>query len=80
MTLNFYCSKPKTRRGRKILLDREPKTIEDAKNAIFVEGRKCSADVKGAMKDIFTIKKPNVKNMKHNNDYTPFEDATPLEQ
>jgi len=72
--------KPKTRRGRRILLNREPKTIEDAKNAIFIEGRKCSASVKGIMKDFFQFKKPHVKMMRHNNDFTPFEDSTPLEQ
>lgn len=61
-------------------MNREPKTIENAKQMIFVEGRKCSQPVKEFMKNIYLLKKPNGKLMRHNNDFTPFEDATALQE
>lgn len=62
------------------MLNREPKTIEDAKNAIFIEGRKTSPAVRNFLKDCCLVKKPNSKMMRRNNDFTPFDDAIPLEQ
>lgn len=34
--------KPKTRKGKVALLDKEPKVIENIKNALILEGRKVS--------------------------------------
>ncbi|KAG5680678.1 hypothetical protein PVAND_010172 [Polypedilum vanderplanki] len=71
--------KPKTRKGKVALLEREPKVIENIKNVLILEGRKVSVTVKELLKDICTFKKPNCKTLSRNNDITPFEDQNPLE-
>ncbi|XP_070491563.1 ribosome production factor 2 homolog [Chironomus tepperi] len=71
--------KPKTRKGKTALLEKEPKVIENIKNALILEGRKTSANIKDLLKDIATFKKPNCKILTRNNDITPFEDQNPLE-
>ncbi|XP_050070499.1 ribosome production factor 2 homolog [Anopheles maculipalpis] len=71
--------KPSTRRGKKALEAREPKTIENLKKTLIMEGRKCSNEIRHALKDLNMLKKPNSRMMRHKNDVTPFEDATPLE-
>lgn len=71
--------KPKTRKGKVALLEREPKVIENIKNVLILEGRKTSATIKDLLKDISTFKKPNCKSLTRNNDITPFEDQNPLE-
>uniref|UniRef100_A0A2M4BTK0 Ribosome production factor 2 homolog n=1 Tax=Anopheles marajoara TaxID=58244 RepID=A0A2M4BTK0_9DIPT len=71
--------KPTTRRGKRALEDREPKTIENTKKTLLMEGRKCSNEIRQALKDMNLLKKPNSRMMRRNNDVTPFEDATPLE-
>lgn len=53
--------------------------IENVKNCLFLEGRKASSAIKSCMKDICTLKRPYVKPMNRHNDFTPFEDQTPLE-
>lgn len=45
-----------------------------------MEGRKCSHEIRQALKDMNLFKKPLVSLMRRNNDVTMFEDATPLEQ
>jgi ribosome production factor 2 len=78
--LNFFSSrKPKTRKGRKALINREPKTKEDGKNTLFIEGRKCSGNIKTALKDLYHLRKPQCVVMQHNNDISPFEDASKIE-
>uniref|UniRef100_U5EX67 Ribosome production factor 2 homolog n=1 Tax=Corethrella appendiculata TaxID=1370023 RepID=U5EX67_9DIPT len=72
--------KPSTRKGKKALLDREPKTIENAKKTLIMEGRKCSNDIRLALKDLNQLKKPNVKVLKKNYDISPFEDASTIER
>ncbi|EAA07848.5 AGAP003048-PA [Anopheles gambiae str. PEST] len=71
--------KPTTRKGKKALEEREPKTIENLKKTLIMEGRKCSNEIRQALKDLNLFKKPNSRMMRRNNDVTPFEDATPLE-
>ncbi|XP_005187490.2 ribosome production factor 2 homolog [Musca domestica] len=71
--------KPKTRKGKKVLLAREPQLIEGPRNMLFLDGRKCGGDVKSCMKDMQQLKKPLVKVLNRNNDITPFEDPTSLE-
>ncbi|XP_052889021.1 ribosome production factor 2 homolog [Anopheles moucheti] len=71
--------KPSTRKGKKALEEREPKTIENLKKTLIMEGRKCSNDIRQALRDFNMLKKPNSRMMRRNNDVTPFEDATPLE-
>lgn len=71
--------KPTTHKGKKILLKREPQIKEDAKNTLLLEGRKCSGQVKQALKDIYQLKKPLCKKLTRNNDITPFEDTSSLQ-
>ncbi|XP_058454579.1 ribosome production factor 2 homolog isoform X2 [Malaya genurostris] len=72
--------KPVTRRGKRFLDEREPKTIENPKKTLIMEGRKCSNEIRQALKDLYLFKKPLASLMRRNNDVTLFEDATPLEQ
>lgn len=37
--------KPKTRKGKTALLEKEPKVIENIKNALILEGRKTSGEI-----------------------------------
>ncbi|XP_058061213.1 ribosome production factor 2 homolog [Anopheles bellator] len=71
--------KPTTRKGKKALEDREPKTIENVKKTLIMEGRKCSNDIRQALKDLNMLKKPHSRMMRRNNDVSPFEDAALLE-
>lgn len=71
--------KPTTRKGKKILLAREPQLHEKVKNTLFIEGRKCSGDIKTAMKDLYHIKKPLCKVLSRSNDISPFEDTSSLQ-
>jgi ribosome production factor 2 len=61
------------------LLELEPKVVENVKNTLFLEGRKTSANIKDALKDLCTFKKPHCKALTRNNDITPFDDANQLE-
>lgn len=72
--------KPKTRKGKVALLEREPKIVENIKHCLILEGRKVSTNIKELLKDICTFKKPNCKQLTRNNDITPFEDQVPLEK
>uniref|UniRef100_A0A6B2EFI5 Ribosome production factor 2 homolog n=1 Tax=Phlebotomus kandelakii TaxID=1109342 RepID=A0A6B2EFI5_9DIPT len=72
--------KPTTRKGKQILLNREPKLLENAKNTLMLLGRKCSEDIRGVMKDLYHLKKPQAKNLSRLNDITPFDDEIPLQQ
>ena len=80
MLFSSSSRKPTTRKGKKALEEREPKTIENLKKTLIMEGRKCSNEIRQALKDLNLFKKPNSRMMRRNNDVTPFEDATPLEQ
>uniref|UniRef100_A0AAG5CTP1 Ribosome production factor 2 homolog n=1 Tax=Anopheles atroparvus TaxID=41427 RepID=A0AAG5CTP1_ANOAO len=71
--------KPTTRRGKRALEEREPKTIENLKKVLIMEGRKCSNEIRQALKDLNMLKNPNARMMRRNNDVTPFEDATLLQ-
>ncbi|XP_065361254.1 ribosome production factor 2 homolog [Calliphora vicina] len=71
--------KPKTRKGKKVLMAREPQLIEGPRSMLFVDGRKCGGDVKSCMKDLQQLKKPLIKVLNRNNDITPFDDPSSLE-
>lgn len=45
----------------------------------MLEGRKCSGNVKQALKDLYQLKKPLCKKLTRNNDITPFEDTSSLQ-
>lgn len=71
--------KPKTRKGKQILLSREPQLIEPTRTMLFVDGRKCGGDIKSCMKDLQQLRKPLVKILNRKNDITPFDDPSSLE-
>lgn len=58
---------------------REPQIKEDAKNTLLLEGRKCSGNIRSALKDIYQLKKPLCKKLSRNNDITPFDDTSSLQ-
>lgn len=58
---------------------RESQIKEGAKNTLFLEGRKCSGDIKEALKDLYQLKKPLCKKLTRSNDITPFEDTSSLQ-
>ncbi|GFQ91595.1 ribosome production factor 2 homolog [Trichonephila clavata] len=71
--------KPKTRKGKRVLQNREPKLIENDKMTIFVRGKNANNVVLTALKDFAAIKKPNCVFFNRKNDMAPMEDASPLE-
>lgn len=61
------------------MLAREPRLLEEAKNTLFLEGRKCSGDIRTALKDLYHLKKPLCKSLTRSNDITPFEDTSSIQ-
>uniref|UniRef100_A0A3B3WU08 Ribosome production factor 2 homolog n=1 Tax=Poecilia mexicana TaxID=48701 RepID=A0A3B3WU08_9TELE len=51
--------KPKTKRSKRFLESRAPKLIEDVKNTMIMKGGNTSQTVTTALKDIYSLKKPN---------------------
>ncbi|XP_071560492.1 ribosome production factor 2 homolog [Temnothorax nylanderi] len=73
-------TKPTTHRGKKAILKKEPKLVENAKEALCLRGKRTSQIVTDFMKDLYDLKKPNAQMMKQKNDVLPFEDITPVEK
>ncbi|KAJ8673465.1 hypothetical protein QAD02_004727 [Eretmocerus hayati] len=71
--------KPKTHKGKKAILKREPKIIEDTKQTIFVKGLKTTPILQSCLKDLHTLKKPDGQILQRRNEVHPFEDPTPIE-
>jgi len=71
--------KPKNKRVKRALEQREPKAIENTKTALFVRGANCSDLAQKCMKDLCSLKKPASISFNQKNDIRPFEDATKLE-
>ncbi|RVE55879.1 hypothetical protein OJAV_G00230420 [Oryzias javanicus] len=72
-------TKPKTRRSKRFLETREPKLLENVKNAMIMKGGNSSQTVTQALKDIYSLKKPSAVLYKKKNITRPFEDSTSLE-
>lgn len=72
--------KPTTRKGKKVLLSREPKAIEGTKQCIFLQARNPSERARKVLKDIYNLKKPDAAYLSRKNDFVPFEDATLIEK
>lgn len=70
---------PKTRRGRKILKQREPQIIEDAKTALIVRGGKCGTDVCSFLRDLHGIRPAHSTLYMRKHEEHPFQDVTRLE-
>jgi len=71
--------KPKNKRSKRALEQREPKAIENTKTSLFVRGPNSSQLVQDCMKDLFILKKPDCIAYNQKNDIRPFEDATKME-
>ncbi|XP_076645265.1 ribosome production factor 2-like protein Non3 [Halictus rubicundus] len=72
--------KPTTHRGKRAILKKEPKLIEDVKETLCFKGKNTSQVVVDFMKDLYNLKKPNAQMMQKKNDVLPFEDVTPIEK
>ncbi|XP_067841154.1 ribosome production factor 2 homolog isoform X2 [Heptranchias perlo] len=71
--------KPKTKRAKRFLEKRDSKLIENTKNAMLIKGGNTSETVSQALKDIYSLKKPNAVLYKKKNITRPFEDQTSVE-
>lgn len=72
-------NKPKTQRGKRVLLNREAKVKENTKKVMLIRGGKTSEIVTQAMRDIHALKRPNSLMFHRKNILRPFEDQTSLE-
>ncbi|XP_043255241.1 ribosome production factor 2 homolog isoform X2 [Colletes gigas] len=72
--------KPTTHRGKRAILKKEPKLIEDAKQTLCFKGKNTSQIVVDFMKDLYNFKKPDAILMQKKNDILPFEDITFVEK
>ncbi|XP_028042108.1 ribosome production factor 2 homolog [Bombyx mandarina] len=72
--------KPTTRKGKKVLLSKEPKPIEGPKQSIFLQGRNPSERTRKLLKDIYDLKKPDAAYLSRKNDFVPFEDSSLIEK
>ncbi|KJH51716.1 brix domain protein [Dictyocaulus viviparus] len=76
----MWINKIKSRKGKRMLDDRAPKTVENDKTALIVKGSKTSQTVVDSMLDIYMLKKPLVRQLKRHNPFHLFDDETPLEK
>lgn len=72
--------KPTTHRGRKFIVNREPKIHENKKQTIFLQGRKGSEVLQHCLTDLHHLKKPDAIKLKERNDFVPFERASDFER
>ncbi len=71
--------KPRNKKSRKALENREPKAIENNKSTLFIRGTNCTQTVLQCMKDLHQFKKPDSDFYSQKNDIRPFEDFTKIE-
>lgn len=72
--------KPSSHRGKRALLKKEPKIIEDPKETLCFKGAHTSQIVNDCMKDFYDLKKPGALMMSRKKRILPFEDATLIEK
>jgi len=68
----------KTRKGKKFLENRQPKFVENDKQALIAKGGKCSEVVSQALAELYALKKPLAQQLKQKNPFHLFEDETGL--
>ncbi|XP_073993489.1 ribosome production factor 2-like protein Non3 [Rhodnius prolixus] len=71
--------KPTTRKGKKFLLNREPKVIENSKQSLFFKGRKGNEILTSCLRDLYHLKKPDALMLGGKHDILPFESTTQIE-
>ncbi|XP_077443861.1 ribosome production factor 2 homolog [Stigmatopora argus] len=79
MTQSDGVIKPKTKRAKRFLESRAPKLAESGKSTMIMKGGNANEIVSQALKDIYSLKKPNAVLYKKKNITRPFEDSTSLE-
>lgn len=70
---------PKNARAKRAMDKREPKLIENTKQALFIPGSNCNQVLQDAMVDLNSLKKPDSKKFQRRNEVRPFEDASSIE-
>lgn len=70
---------PRNARAKRAMDHREPKLIENTKQALFIPGSNCNQVLQDAMVDLNSLKKPDSKKFQRRNDVRPFEDASSIE-
>ncbi|CAD6227219.1 GSCOCG00006026001-RA-CDS [Cotesia congregata] len=80
MSITPRVVKPKSAKSKRAILKKEPKLIEDAKEAIFLKGQTASKYAFDAMKDLYKLKSPGGLIMQKKNDILPFENIAPIEK
>ncbi|CEP60734.1 rRNA-binding ribosome biosynthesis protein RPF2 LALA0_S01e17744g [Lachancea lanzarotensis] len=65
--------------AKRALDKKEPRLVENTKQALFVTGKTSTQVLHDAMIDLGALKKPDLKRFNKKNDVRPFEDAEPLE-
>ncbi|CAK9813983.1 Ribosome production factor 2 homolog [Anthophora quadrimaculata] len=80
MTVINRVVKPTTHKGKRAILKKEPKLIEDVKQILCFKGKNSSQIVVDFMKDLYNLKKPDAHMMQKKNDILPFEDVTLIEK
>lgn len=73
--------KSKTHKGRKILEDREGKTVENAKKSIFIKGNKTSLTIMELMKDMHSLRGNDFSKLflRKSHNVHPFEEVSAVE-
>lgn len=72
-------TKPKNARSKRAMEKREPKLVENTKQALFVPGANCNQVLQDAMVDLNSLKKPDSKKFQRRNEIRPFEDPSSIE-
>ncbi|KAF9115219.1 rRNA-binding ribosome biosynthesis protein rpf2 [Mortierella sp. AM989] len=70
---------PRNARVKRVLKNREAKTEENIKTAIFIRGSQTSQIVNDALSDLYMLKKPHAINFTKKNQIHPFEDQSNLQ-
>jgi ribosome production factor 2 len=69
----------RTKKGLRVLRDREPQEVEEVKRALVVRGHRTSGVVNDLLSDLSLLKKPNSVSLRHKNEVLPFEDDEPIQ-
>lgn len=71
--------KPKNARAKRAVEAKEPKIVENTKQALFVPGQTSNQLLHDAMVDLCALKLPDGKRFNKKNEINPFEDVSSLE-
>jgi len=72
--------KTKTQRGKRALVKREPKIIENFKQALMLRGATASTTSLQFVKDLHALKRMHSTYFGEKHEFIPFENITPIEQ